>query len=163
MKNIEISAIQSSSCNRRDFIKDIAKGAGKIAFGTFAISYLASCSDDSNPASPNNNSDAEITIDISEPENAAISQIGGTIAINGNSLDSRGMLIIRTSESSVTVLSRRCTHQSCTIPNLQNGISSCPCHGSQFNASGSVVNGPATQRLTEYSAILEGNLITVTS
>jgi cytochrome b6-f complex iron-sulfur subunit len=158
--------IDESPCSRRDFMKDIIKGAGHIAIGSFVVSYLNACSDDSNPTSPSgseNNADIQITIDLSKSENNVLNTIGGTIAISSNALDVNGMLIIRTEQTSVTALSRTCTHQGCTIPNFQNSISTCPCHGSQYNTSGSVVNGPATQSLRKYTVSVSGNIMTITS
>lgn len=73
------------------------------------------------------------------------------------------MLIIRTGESSVTALSRTCTHQGCTLPNFQTGSSRCHCHGSRFNSSGNVLNGPATIPLRKYNATIDGDIITIVS
>jgi cytochrome b6-f complex iron-sulfur subunit len=156
--------IHKSLCSRRDFVKDIVKGVGYVAIGSFVVTYFNACSDDSNPTSPNdNNSDIQITIDITKSENNTLNTIGGTIAITGNALDGNGMLIIRPGQTSVTALSRTCTHQGCTIPNFQNNISTCPCHGSQYSTSGSVVNGPATQSLRKYTSSISDNIITITS
>ena len=167
MKNtININSIKDSK-TRREFIKDIALGFGYVALGSYTLSFLNSCSSDSNPAYPDNSGDkgsgtSKITIDISKPENQALQTVGGTIAISGNALDGNGMLIIRTGQSSVVALSRTCTHQGCTVPNFQNGVSTCPCHGSQFNTSGNPVKGPATQPLKKFNAVLSGNIITIT-
>jgi len=41
-----------------------------------------------------------------------------------------------------------CTHQKCTVKEVANGVITCPCHGSQFDAAtGAVKKGPATEPL----------------
>ena len=160
LKNIE-----KVNCNRRVFLKDIFTGIGYVTVGSFAITYLNSCSDDSNPASPSGSGniiDAEIQIDISQSENSALQTVGGSIVIESNDIDASGLLVIRSSENEVNAFSRTCTHQGCTLPNFLNGLSRCPCHGSRFDTSGNVENGPATQPLSSYNAVLEGNIIKIT-
>lgn len=153
--------IDGSDKSRRKFIKELAFGLGYVAVGSFTLSSLNSCSGIVNPTSTNPN--AIIKIDITKPENKALATVGGTIAITGNELDTSGMLIERSGRDTVTALSRTCTHRGCTIPNFSNGISSCPCHGSQFNTSGGVVKGPASRPLKSYNASISGNIITITA
>ncbi len=149
---------------RRMFIKNTLIGAGYVLLGTYASSLLSSCSTESNPTSPQNggnNGTSEIALDITKQEYNALSKIGGTVALPGNSLDGNGILVIRSSQNSVDAFSRTCTHQGCTVSNFQNGVSTCPCHGSQFNTGGNVVKGPATQPLKKYNATISGNIITI--
>ncbi|MGH3794646.1 MAG: Rieske (2Fe-2S) protein [Pseudonocardiaceae bacterium] len=55
-----------------------------------------------------------------------------------------------------------CTHQSCTMKNVQNGTINCPCHGSKFAvADGSVVHGPAKKPLPARAIAVEGTTIRV--
>jgi Rieske Fe-S protein len=164
MKSAIFSSLDQKKYDRRDFLKDIAKSVSYITVGSFVISQFNACSDESNPTSPNNeNTNGSLTIDISLAENNALSNIGGSIAINANDLDSKGMLVIRSGNNTVTALSRKCTHQGCTLPNFQIGSASCPCHGSKFDTSGNVVNGPATVSLKKYNATIDGNIITITA
>lgn len=159
-KIFELDSFLNSNYSRRDFIITNVKKLGVIALGTYTISIINSCSDDSNPTSPNGKN-VVITIDITQTANKALQTIGGTVAISGNELDSKGMLIVRQSESNIVALSRKCTHQGCTVPNFVSGISTCPCHGSQYDTNGNVVKGPAPKALTKYNAVLEGNIITI--
>ena len=37
----------------------------------------------------------------------------------------------------------------------------CPCHGSKYDASGAVTNGPGTESLGTYEAKIEGDLVLI--
>lgn len=49
----------------------------------------------------------------------------------------------------VTALSPICTHRGCTVE-TQGAVLICPCHGSTFARSGSVLRGPAERPLAAY-------------
>ncbi len=53
-----------------------------------------------------------------------------------------------------------CTHLGCTVNRTAKGFH-CPCHGSVFDETGSVIGGPAPQPLTWYSVTLsrDGRLV----
>ena len=40
-----------------------------------------------------------------------------------------------------------CTHQGCTVNAVADNVISCPCHGSQYDASGRIRKGPAPKNL----------------
>lgn len=138
---------------RKDFIKKFAVGSS-ILLAT--PTFFASCSDGNdeiinNP--PNNSND--ITIDLTKSEFDALDAVGG-FAYSGN------LIIIRTGDTQYTVLSKICTHQGCTVSyNSTSNQLPCPCHGSLYNISGGVVNGPATQSLKKYSTKIEGNNLVI--
>ena len=63
----------------------------------------------------------------------------------------------------VYAMTLTCTHQGCDIADggtVSAAGLQCPCHGSQFDANGSVVRGPAASPLVHYavSADSAGNL-----
>jgi cytochrome b6-f complex iron-sulfur subunit len=43
----------------------------------------------------------------------------------------------------------RCTHQACEVE-VQGSRYACPCHGSEFDVQGTVLNGPADQPLQTF-------------
>lgn len=53
--------------------------------------------------------------------------------------------------ASFTALSPICTHQGCTVE-TQGTVLVCPCHGSTYARSGSVLRGPAERPLRSYQA-----------
>jgi nucleotide-binding universal stress UspA family protein len=68
---------------------------------------------------------------------------GGIVASGDHKL-----AVYRDEGGAVTVLSARCTHMGCTVKwNAAEKTWDCPCHGSRFAATGSVVNGPAERPL----------------
>lgn len=55
-------------------------------------------------------------------------------------------------------LSAECTHEGCVVPTLNpQRVSVCPCHGSQFDVAGAVLEGPAGFPLLSYCASMEGS------
>ena len=71
-----------------------------------------------------------------------------------------GVVLIRDASGDVHALSATCTHQGCTVSAPQNGVLSCPCHGSTFDAStGDVINGPATRPLPVVSVKVRGDSV----
>ncbi|MFA3783998.1 ubiquinol-cytochrome c reductase iron-sulfur subunit [Melioribacteraceae bacterium 4301-Me] len=159
----KINLINKLNLTRRNFIETSIKGIGAIAASSALITILDSCSNNgSNPTSPQNNSGGNpVTFDISSSQYSALQNIGGSVATGANALDPQGLLLYRESQAVVKAYSRQCTHQQCTVGPFQNGISTCPCHGSQYNTSGSVVRGPAPQALKSYTTKLDGNILTV--
>ena len=76
---------------------------------------------------------------------------GGTVIAPDN------VVVTRASDSSVHAFSSTCTHQGCTVSSVQNGVISCPCHGSRFDAStGKVLSGPAPRALPAVPVAVRG-------
>ncbi|MFJ3705417.1 MULTISPECIES: Rieske (2Fe-2S) protein [unclassified Streptomyces] len=58
--------------------------------------------------------------------------------------------------------SSKCTHQGCAVKGIADGVITCPCHNSTFDAAtGEVTGGPATQPLPEKQIRVEGGSITL--
>jgi Rieske Fe-S protein len=138
--------------SRREFLKAAAVSGG-VAMGG---SLLASCSSGSSGGSGN-----AISLDLTRPENQSLATVGGTLALDANGLDPQGMLLYRSGTNSVLVFSRKCTHAGCTIGPFQNGVSTCPCHGSQYNTQGAVIRGPSQSPLLVHAAAVSGTTVTI--
>jgi Rieske Fe-S protein len=67
--------------------------------------------------------------------------------------------------NSFRAVSAICTHLGCTVNLAGNGGFHCPCHGSVFNQSGSVVSGPAPSSLAWFELTLsrDGRVVIDTS
>ena len=105
-----------------------------------------------------------ITIDISKIY-TTLQTVGFGIMLASNiTFDDRGIIVLRTSGNSVKALSRRCTHQGQTVNiDAANNNLLCPSHDSVFDFNGNVISGPASSSLAQYSASIDGNIITITS
>jgi cytochrome b6-f complex iron-sulfur subunit len=140
---------------RRDSIQKFLLG-GTVLF--LAPSVLQSCSKNSstdpgggNPPPPG----TDITIDLTLPQYAALNNAGGAVIV-------QTIIVVNTTGTSYIALSSVCTHQGCTVGyDTQSRIFQCPCHGSQYAQTGSVINGPATIALKSFPVSKSGNILTI--
>lgn len=71
-------------------------------------------------------------------------------------------LIARTGTDTFSALTAICTHEACTVSGFTAGQFVCPCHGSRFNTTGGVINGPATRPLQQYPTSFASGVLTFT-
>jgi cytochrome b6-f complex iron-sulfur subunit len=150
--------------SRREFC------AHAISFVTVA-SLIEGCGGNGNPAGPGGGGGGSV------PSLATVSGTasGGTVTVNvgGTALANVGsaalvqagndsFLVTRTAQESFNAFTAICTHEQCVITGFQSGAFVCPCHGSQYNTSGQVQQGPATQRLRQFNTQFTNNVLTIT-
>ena len=63
------------------------------------------------------------------------------------------IMIVRESTGVFVALSTQCTHAGCKVNAPSGGIIKCPCHGSQYDLTGNVVQGPAPRPLKQYQIL----------
>lgn len=128
--------------NRRDFLAKSALAAASMA----ALSALNACGDGQiGPPVPNTNS-SDPTLPGGGPVTVKVADFPG-LASPGTlvAIDSE-RAVMRTGDSTFLGLSMICTHELCLTSISATGFN-CPCHGSRFDKSGDVINGPAAKPL----------------
>jgi cytochrome b6-f complex iron-sulfur subunit len=96
-----------------------------------------------------------LTIDVASP----LAAVGSAALVNSSAAN---VLVSRTAQDTFTAVTAVCTHEACTINGVSGSIYVCPCHGSQFSATGGVVKGPAAQPLRQFTTRFSGNVLTIT-
>ena len=70
--------------------------------------------------------------------------------------------LCRMKDGGFLALSSKCTHLGCTVPwKEKENKFTCPCHGSTFDITGSVITSPAPRPLDIYPLNIENNIIRV--
>ena len=70
--------------------------------------------------------------------------------------------LCRMEDGGFLALSSKCTHLGCTVPwQEKEKRFACPCHGSSFDMTGSVITSPAPRPLDMYPVRIENNVVKV--
>ena len=130
------SAIQNpkSASSRRDFLALFGRGALWATAGVTIVALLRYLSF-TEPTPP------QIFV-LDEP---------GAYPLETTMPVADGRAFIKHDERGLYAINATCTHLGCLVKPAQSGFK-CPCHGSQFTATGAVTNGPATSPLN-YAAL----------
>ncbi len=141
-----------NECSRRDFL---IKGSVTTVTIAAATAGIVNC------LQPTSNSETgTYTFDITASEYAALATIGGTAYCVMNDSDFPA-IVTRTGQNELKAYSSKCSHAGCKINLPEGAVTMCPCHGSLFNSSGNVIEGPASNQ-PKYSATISGNIVTIT-
>ena len=96
-----------------------------------------------------------LTIDAASP----LSSVGSAALVESSS---GRFLVAHIAVDTFVAVTAVCTHEGCTITGFSNQIYVCPCHGSRFNTSGSVVSGPASTALRRFTTQFANNTLIIT-
>ena len=138
--------------NRRELIRNIA--AGTVTLFVVPTAFT-SCEDELPGPDDNNNPDnTTLTIDLTAAKYSNLGSAGGFVK--------EGDIIIINTGDEFIALSNICTHQGCVVSySSENNNLPCPCHGSLYSISGSVLEGPAENPLKKYKVTQEGDILTI--
>ncbi len=155
---------------RRDFFKELRNKSVLIFLPSVLVSFLESCSNSSNPvqtrlggssALPTINGTYQngvVSIDLNS--SSPLTDVGGAALVKYNNSH---LLVDKANTNSFNALSAICTHQGCLIDSYDSKSEEfvCTCHGSKYNLSGSVVQGPAGSALKSYSTTYANNQLDI--
>lgn len=156
--------MENPKTSRREFC------AHAISLVTVA-SLIEGCGNKGNPGAPGgggtnvpalatvSGTAAGGTVTVSNVSGTSLASVSSAALVQAGS-DS--FLVARTGDNSFNAFTAICTHQQCIVTGFQSGVFVCPCHGSQFNTSGQVQQGPATQRLQQFATQFTNNVLTIT-
>lgn len=136
--------------NRRELIKNLASGSVTL----FVVpAVITSCAKDDPDPDPIPDPDV-LTIDLTLSKYDNLGSAGGFII-------EEDIIVINTGDAFIA-LSSLCTHQGCGVSyNHGDANLPCPCHGSVFSTTGSVLQGPAETPLANYQVVQEGDILTI--
>ncbi|MCK5692012.1 MAG: Rieske (2Fe-2S) protein [Bacteroidales bacterium] len=138
--------------NRRELIKKVA--AGTITLFVVPAAFTSCEKDPIDPDDNNNPDDTTLTIDLTAAKYSNLGSAGGFVK--------EGDIIIINTGDEFIALSNICTHQGCIVSyDPGNNNLPCPCHGSVYSTSGSVLQGPADAPLKKYELSQEGDILTI--
>lgn len=152
----------SQLLSRREFCAGACQVASCATFATLA----SACSGDESPTSPSGGT-SQLPILTGQFANSRVQVVtaGSALAnVDGAALieSIAGVfLVARTSASTFSAIDATCTHEGCTVNGVNGAIYVCPCHGSRYNRSGQVVNGPARASLRQYSSTFANDVLTI--
>ncbi len=89
-----------------------------------------------------------------------LGRVGGTIRVEPGD-GRKPILVTRTASDSYVALSLECSHLGCVV-RVDGDLLRCPCHGSVYDRTGEVLNGPAQIQLDSYTVRAEGELLLLT-
>ena len=139
---------------RRTFLSTVGQSACAVAF----VSPIAGIT-----AAAAQKSMDPIILDLTKPENEALTKTGGAIKIPNPLNKKRPIIVIRNTEAEISAYSSKCTHMGCEIGMPVEGVMTCPCHKAQFDMSGNAVRGPAKKPLMQFTAVLEETSVTISA
>lgn len=140
---------------RYEFIRGMAVGGSLLLTVPILFNSCSKEDDEPDPGPGNPGGGEGVVVDLADAKYAALAADGGFVYVGD-------IIVIRVSATSYIALSKICTHQQCTVSyNSSTGRLPCPCHGSLFDSSGNVLNGPATSPLKKYSVTLANNKLII--
>ena len=90
---------------------------------------------------------------------AAVLAESGQVFLQSPDMD-RPVYVRRDGSGEIVALLASCTHRGCQPEPVGDRLV-CPCHGSEFSLTGSVLVGPAERRLTRYEVSEQGEEVIV--
>jgi cytochrome b6-f complex iron-sulfur subunit len=137
-------------CSRRALLHGLAVTAATALVGCPSDDTMQL---DAGPGSTTWACGNNLCVDLNDPKNAALTRVDGTLLVLA---PHDTILLVRTSTTAVAAVSDVCTHAMCGVRyDRVNKILICPCHGSRYTLTGTVIQGPAFRPLARYQTQLD--------
>jgi Rieske Fe-S protein len=139
---------ETAGCCRRQLLR----GAAAVGIAGAGVAVLSACGGTSSSGSAQT---GPVTLGPSSDV-----PVGG-----GKVYRAQQVVVTQPSAGTFKAFSAICTHAGCVVDGVDNGLITCPCHGSQFKTTdGSVAQGPAQTALPSIPvAVQGGNLVATLS
>ena len=156
----------SQFVSRREF----CAGACQVASCATLATLVSACSGEGSPTGPSgdggggtsmlptlNGQFANSSVQVTTT-GSALANVDGAAVIQSIA---GVFLVARTSATTFTAIDAVCTHEGCTVNGANGATYVCPCHGSRYNRTGQVVNGPAKSALRQYNTSFTNDILTI--
>ncbi|AQU69783.1 Rieske (2Fe-2S) protein [Streptomyces niveus] len=135
--------------------RTVVAAAGAVGLGAALVACGSDDSSDSVGQAP-----ADDGANGGSGQGAVLARTADIPEGGGKVFEAEGVVVTQPSAGQFKAFSSECTHSGCAVGSIANGTITCPCHGSQFDASdGSVKKGPATKPLGAASITVDGDEI----
>ena len=154
---------------RREFVNFV--GLGLVA--TSLPVAIAACSPDQSTADPASTESDPSSLDATAEVDDSVREDGFAALGTVSELNAAGFLAKKgfvagpvivipdpANPDDIIAFDSMCTHNGCSVEWAETEFA-CPCHGSKYDTSGTVTNGPATESLGTYEAKIEGDLVLI--
>ena len=138
---------------RREFISKAALAS--ISLPVLGSAFIESCASVTGP---------NVTHGTSKIDVSSLTTDNSSLVYSAVEPDGTPILVVRKSATNYLALSMYCTHQGCQVNSPRNQQIYCGCHGSVFDLSGNVIQGPANSPLAKYTSTYDAStrMLTVT-
>ncbi len=137
---------------RRDFLKTLAAAVVSSAGAPLLLTGCAGLATVRAQVSENR-------ITLKKTETRALTVPNGILVVRAPQLS--GPIILRNlAEVGIVAVSSICTHSGCEVRAMPHSLQ-CPCHGSEYDELGDVLEGPASQPLKRYQVEETKDLIII--
>jgi Rieske Fe-S protein len=156
MNTLKEWRLEETMEGRREFFGWCGRALAGMTIVGWIAPLLSSC-EVSRVIGDNTSTTSEITVSV-----ASLTTDNTALVTQQTGPDNKHILIVRRSASDYLALSMECTHQQCEVGAPSSGIMTCPCHGSQYDLTGAVLQGPASDPLKHYALTYDATATTVT-
>jgi Rieske Fe-S protein len=140
--------------------------AGACASCAALATFVTGCGGDS-PTSPSGGSVTTLptlsgqfsgsTVKVTTA-GTALNDVGGAALVDSVA---GKFLVSKSGATSFIAIDAVCTHEGCTVTGANDSGYVCPCHGSRYDRTGHVTNGPAKANLRQYGTSFADGVVSI--